>query len=46
MRRVAETIGVLLFAIGVSAGDSENLLIPIALIAAGTLIYKLSARME
>lgn len=39
-----EKIGALIFAIGAMAGDSENLLIPIAIMALGILIIRNGAK--
>lgn len=39
-----EKLGALIFAIGAMAGDSENLLIPLAIMALGILIIRKGAK--
>lgn len=41
-----KSLGLLLILFGIACGDSPNLLVPVAVIAVGGVLYKVGERME
>lgn len=43
---VIKGIGIILLLFGIACGDSPNLLVPMALVASGGIIYKIGEKAE